>query len=372
MKEISIEICKLKINEKWDRFVEEIPGTSYEQTSRWGNASISNGFCNSHFRIILLESGMIVAGVQIFIRDYGRSARIGIIQQGPVFKLADEEIIQILVEEIKKAVKSEELLYLTIDVLYSHQSLPSYLLKAGFSKAHKRIPPIPEIESTLLLDLSLSVDDLMAQFDARRRRHLKLGAKFEYSTRVGTRDDLPVFFDLMNEACKRRDAQPLYDDIDYFYNVWDNLAPQGWVMLHIAEVDNTPVCAAFCYTFGDTFRYTQWGWNGSYGKEKISETFLWKNILWAKDNGFKYYDPVQLDPVAAKAILSGKEVPESIKNLQLFGATYFKMRWGGKVVFYPGLFTYYNNIFVKYTIAIISRIMPNYSTILKFKKVFKL
>lgn len=372
MKEISLEICKLKINEKWDQFVEEIPGTSYEQTSRWGNVSISNGFCHNHFRIILLESGIIVAGVQIFIRNYARFTRIGIIQQGPIFKSTEGEYIQILVEEIKKAVKSEGLLYLTIDVLYSLQKLSSYLLNAGFSRSYKKIPPIPEIESTLLLDLSLSVDGLMAQFDPRRRRHLKLGAKFEYSTRVGTREDLPVFFDLMNEACQRRSAQPLYDEIEYFYNVWDNMALKNWVMLHIAEVDETPVCAAFCYTFGDTFRYTQWGWNGAYGKEKISETFLWKNILWAKENGFKYYDPVQLDPIAAKAILSGNEVPESIKNMQLFGATYFKMRWGGQVVFYPGLFTYYKNEFVKCMIALISRIMPNYSTILKFKKVFKL
>ena len=94
-----------------------------------------------------------------------------------------------------------------------------------------------------------------------------------------------------------------------------------------------------------------------YAKEKITETFQWKNMLKAKEMGFKHYDYVQLDPVSYKAILSKKEIPEKIKNRELFGATYFKLRWGGAIIDYPGFYTFYRNGTIKIVIFMISRLL---------------
>jgi lipid II:glycine glycyltransferase (peptidoglycan interpeptide bridge formation enzyme) len=155
----------------------------------------------------------------------------------------------------------------------------------------------------------------------------------------------------MIETCKRRNTRPIFSDIKYFYSVWDSFSPKGWVMIHLAEVNDKPICAAFCFCFGNTFRYDLWGWNGQYANQKISETFQWKNILYAKNMGFKYYDFVQIDPIVANAIKSVAQVSDKIKSRELYGATEFKLRYGGDAVIYPGFFTCFANEFYRFLVV---------------------
>jgi lipid II:glycine glycyltransferase (peptidoglycan interpeptide bridge formation enzyme) len=366
---ITIKICKSSINDVWDNFVSMLPDASHEQTSRWANVCIENEYCHSHLRIIIFDKTEIIGGTQVLIRRYGKFGKIGIINQGPCF--ISERVLPIIINQIKQLVKTEGLNYITIDVNYGLSHLPHLLLSNGFKKSLKNIPPQPLVESTLILNLDQTLDELFSQLDSRRKRNIKSGLKFNFQTKTGTRDDIPMFLNLMNSACQRRNAQPLISDVENLYSIWDSLAPKGWVMLHVAEVNNSPVCAAFCYTFGGVFRYDLWGWNGEYDQQKITETFLWKNIIWAKENGFKQYDSVQIDPIAAKAIQSGELIPEDIKTRELFGATYFKIRWGGKVIYYPGLYSFYKNAMTRLIVQLISISLPKYSTMQKIRNILK-
>lgn len=356
--EITIEYCQKKENPQWDTFISQIHGVNYEQTSVWAEACLKNNFCDEHFRIILYKKNTILAGTQVLIRSYGKFAKIGIISQGPCLSAeVTPDIIDLLIREIKQSVRNKKLLYLTIDVFNYLNHLPIFLLKAGFKKAIKILPPQPIIESTTITDLTKPQEEIFKKFDYPRKRNIKSGLALDFTIREGERKDIAIFHKLVKDTCKRRDTRPFFTNINYFYNIWDLFQPKGWMKLYIAEVENNPVCALMSYTFGDTYRYEFWGWNGEYAKEKITETFQWKNILKAKEMGFKHYDYVQLDPVSYKAILSKKEIPEKIRNRELFGATYFKLRWGGAIIDYPGFYTFYRNEWVKIVMFLISKLL---------------
>ncbi|MDR2928623.1 MAG: GNAT family N-acetyltransferase [Cytophagaceae bacterium] len=80
------------------------------------------------------------------------------------------------------------------------------------------------------------------------------------------------------------------------------------VAIHIVKIEEIPVCAFLCILFGDTFGWNTWGWNGEYAKEKLPEVVGWKEIEWAKKNGFKWFDFVSVDPESARAIEAGDEI----------------------------------------------------------------
>jgi lipid II:glycine glycyltransferase (peptidoglycan interpeptide bridge formation enzyme) len=340
-----VQICRVEVNREWDIFVSGISGANYEQTAAW--ASICNELraSNDSFRIILRSGSSIIAGAQVLIREYRFGLKMGYISQGPCLAKNSPEVTSILIEEFKKVVKVEKLMYLSIDVLIKQNHLVKPLKDKGFIKPAKDLPPGFGIDCTSLIDLSKSEVQLFSSLHSARKRNIKTGLKFDYEVKEGNRGDVSIFFDLMMQACRRRKTKPVVTNIKYFYLLWDQLHQHGWLKLHFAIVEGVPVCAALCFTFGDTFRYDLWGWNGEYSKEKISETFLWKNLLWAKELGFKYYDCVMLDPKVVIALQSDKPVPEKIKKKEFYGPTHFKMRWGGEIVFYPGVHTYFRNVF---------------------------
>lgn len=340
-----VQICRAETNREWDVFVSGITGSNYEQTAAW--ASICNELraSNDSFRIILRSESSIIAGAQILIREYKYGIKMGYISQGPCLAKNSPEVVSILIKEFKKVVKEENLMYLSIDVLIKQNFLIKPLKDKGFIKSARDMPPGFGIECTSLIDLSKSEVQLFRGLHSARKRNIKTGLKFNYEEKEGNRDDIPIFYDLMFQACRRRKTTPVVTNIKYFYLLWDQLHKHGWLKLHFALVEGEPVCAALCFTFGDTFRYDLWGWNGEYSKEKITETFLWKNLLWAKELGFKYYDCVMLDPKVVKALQSDKPISEKIKRKEFYGPTHFKMRWGGEIVLYPGVYTYFRNVF---------------------------
>lgn len=355
---ITLQYCFAKENPEWDAFVSKIHGANYEQTSVWAEICIKNNFCNEYLRIILSRNNTIIAGTQILIRNYGNYGQIGIISQGPCLtEDTNREATDLLIREIKLFVRKKKLLYLTIDIFNHLANLPSLLLKAGFKRAIRSLPPHPLIESTAITDLTKTEDELFNQFDPRRKRNIKTGLKLNFTIREGEREDIALFYWLMKTTCKRRGTKPVFSNIDYFYSIWDQFHRKGWVKLFFAEIGNNPVCTVMGFTFGDTFRYEYWGWNGEYAKEKITETFQWRNMLMVKEMGFRYYDYVQLDPASYKAILSEEEVPEQIKKRDLYGATYFKLLWRGTPLDYPGVYTYYRSGWVHLTMLFVSKLI---------------
>ena len=100
-----------------------------------------------------------------------------------------------------------------------------------------------------------------------------------------------------------------------------------------------------------------WGATDEMMQLNASSLIDWNTIVWAKANGFLYYDFVQLDSKIAAAIESKSPLDEKTKNSHDFGTTFYKLGYGGRIIYYPGNFTYYPNLIVKLIINVIFKPM---------------
>ncbi|TCO06839.1 lipid II:glycine glycyltransferase FemX [Natronoflexus pectinivorans] len=367
---LTFEICTNQTNPEWDQFISGISSVCHEQSSVWADTMTLSGWSSA--RVIVKENDKIVCGAQILTIEIPFFGQFGYIQQGPCIKSAENDAVKLLIDQIKEFTKKNKLQFTTVDMAYNLKELPQITEDKDFSPHPDRLPPEAPITSTLILDLTQELDTIMAGFKSGRRKSIRSGLKHGLEIRTGTRNDIELLFDLIDQTCKRRDTKPLYPDISFLYKLWDTFAPNKWVVMHIAETDGQPVCASLSFTFGDTFRNSIWGWSGDYVHLNASDVIDWKTICWAKENGFKYYDFVHLDTISAKAILAGNNhVTEEIKERPHYGSTFYKMRFGGDVIFYPGVYSFFPSKFKKLLFTVSAKYLLNNSLIKKIIRIIR-
>jgi len=66
-------------------------------------------------------------------------------------------------------------------------------------------------------------------------------------------------------------------------------------------------------------------------------------IQWAKTNGYQYFDFFGIEANVAEALLSSGQIPEALKENSLYGATMYKLKFGGNIIKYPGSYMYYSD-----------------------------
>lgn len=336
------ELCNKNINKEWDDFIATIPAINHDQSSAWG-MTIPHLDGWKPFRVIIRKQNAIVCGAQILIKDVPYFGKIGYIEQGPCIKNNTPECLKELIKAIKTVSIRQNLKYLTLDVAYNLQMLPTLLEKEGFAQHSPIIPPKPFIDCTLILDLTQELDAIFAGFKPNRRKSIHQGLKHGIELREGSREDIPLLFQLINETCQRKGMSNYYQKEETLYLMWDNFIGINGVVIHIGEINKEVVCGSLSFTFGDTFRDSVWGWSGKFSNMHVSDVVTWKMIEWAKKKGFRYYDFVNLDAPTARAILAEETITEELKSRKDYGSTFYKMRFGGEVVFYPGAYVFVPN-----------------------------
>jgi hypothetical protein len=80
-----------------------------------------------------------------------------------------------------------------------------------------------------------------------------------------------------------------------------------------------------------------------------SHFFNWELIKWSKNNCFKYFDFVQVDPVVADHLSTTLPLTDEIKSRRFYGSTMFKIGFGGEVVKFSGPWFRFQNPVLRYT-----------------------
>lgn len=337
---LSAVYCRNRTNPKWDEFVQQYDG-DIQQTSAWTSIYANDGV--EILRFYLTDGNAIVGGAQILKTPVPFMGHIGVIQQGPCVCNDSVEIHDRLFIEAREIAAKEGLKYIAVIQNYNTLNGIDSLIKLGFKLKPSHLPPNPIVKSTLILDLGQPLDSILANMKKGRRKSIQKGLTSPIEHKMGGREDLETFFNLMLDTCRRRKSKPLVDSLDLFYKVWDSLAPSGLLVLHLTLVESKAVCASLGLTCGNTYKNWFWGWNGEYANYNISDVTDWKTIVWAKQAGFRYYDFVHIDRTSAEAIESDQPIAPEVKTRSHFGSTFYKMQFGGKVIHYPEIFCYYPN-----------------------------
>ncbi|NPA37616.1 MAG: GNAT family N-acetyltransferase [Chlorobi bacterium] len=344
----TIVICKNEKNDEWDNFASEIPGVYFEQISLWAVSNKMLGWTT--WRFYFKSESRIIAGAQVAFLNYPLAGKIGLVVQGPVILNEDTELLSIFIDEFKLFLKKNGFLYTAIVLPYKNEAYSNVFRQKGLSVKPEGLPPTAVVKDTLFIDLDRDDDSIWKNISPGRKRNIKKGLKAGPVFREGTKDDVKVFYDLMMAMCDRRQTKPTHKNVKFFFELWDNMASKGWFKIFMLEYKGKAVCSLAGFAVGDTFRYWKWGWSGEYEEMNFSSVLIWKTIEWAKENGFRYFDFVQVDHYVAKAVNEHKELTDDLKNRSFAGPTLFKLRFGGELVSTPGIYILFKNKIIRFLV----------------------
>jgi lipid II:glycine glycyltransferase (peptidoglycan interpeptide bridge formation enzyme) len=191
------------------------------------------------------------------------------------------------------------------------------------------------MNATTMISLAPAQDRLLARMRASTRYNIRLALRRGVQVREGTRQDIDRFYDLLRATCERRGERPMPSDKAVFHGLWREFGPLGWVRLAMAEYRGEPVCGEFGFAFSDVYRTWKFGWSGQHAAIKACDAVTWNSICHAKQHGFAEVDLVQVDLDVARAVSSGKPVPPDLQERRMFGPTFHKMGFGGRIVPLP-------------------------------------
>ncbi len=327
---LTCEISHKILDPEWDSFVAGVPLGSHFQSSPWAAFKASFGW--SPARIMIKKESHIVAGVQVLVRCLLGAIKIAHVVQGPVLSSHEPELFETVLDELAKLIRANKIVYLAMHPAYDCGAVDS-LEKHEF---HAR-SFIGKERATLIIDLSQDSRELLQKMRRTTRNNIRLGRDLGIRILNGKEADIAVFHKLLM-ATGRRHGVALEPE-EYFKILWKHLEPSNHIRLFLAEYRGEILSGLLAIPFGNTVTMKKLAWGGGQRWLRPNELLVWKAIEWSKENGFLNFDLNGIDITAARALLSGKPLPEFEKQR----STRFVLGFRGSVVLLPAGYEYISN-----------------------------
>jgi peptidoglycan pentaglycine glycine transferase (the first glycine) len=332
---LAVEFSDQSQDDAWDEFVESVPGGHHEQTSLWGQVRAKNGW--EVHRLLVRESGEIVAGTQMQIRSLRRFGKMAYITYGPCLRTHDPILEDAVITGLKQHARHIGVRFMVTGLPYNGHFLEPGLMAAGFQ--HKPVRFHPHfIEATAVINLSPEPEQILSAMHHSKRKNIRQALKRGIKVVEQSEDGLRSFHGLMCELCKRRNTTPNPADANFFIELWKRFRPKGWIRLFFAMHGSEPVSAALAFTFGDWFRVWKIGWSGQHGNFKPNEALWWQMILSARQDGYRFFDFVEINPEEA-----GRLAGDGLEENRFETVTSFKLSFGAESLLLPGAYYYVFN-----------------------------
>jgi len=174
-------------------------------------------------------------------------------------------------------------------------------------------------ETTLLLDLTQSEDELLVQMKPKGRYNIRVAEKHGVTVREA-RD--PAAADIFFELLKKTTARDGFAGHEqaYYRQFLETLGEHA--SCFIAEHDGQPIAASLVTYFADRATYYYGASDHAFRHMMAPYLVQWQAIQAAKVQGYKKYDFLGI-------------APEDAEGHELAGVTSFKKKFGGTVVEYP-------------------------------------
>jgi lipid II:glycine glycyltransferase (peptidoglycan interpeptide bridge formation enzyme) len=333
-------------DQQWDDFLSNTEHGHHQQSTYWAKVKQHQGW--QAIRIKVLDGSNLLAGAQILCKRLPVNGSVGYISSGPCYTIQADQALEILVRAINQLAKKEKIHYIAITPYIDDYNLSEILEKNGYSLKPEMLPPITPTTATLVLDLSKNLKSLLMDMRRKTRQQIKLASESGFTIREGRREDLKILFRLMSFTASRRGEAPTPRSVDVFENVWDYFYQSGFVKLFLIELGNAPITAGIIFTFGNTVRFWKIGWSGELDKKYPTQLLYWELIKWSQNNGFRYFDLVQVDPFITDYLSSGLPVTDELRSMRFYGAAQFKTGFGGKVIKFSGPWFRFQNPIIRY------------------------
>ncbi|OGZ33601.1 MAG: hypothetical protein A2Y98_01560 [Candidatus Portnoybacteria bacterium RBG_19FT_COMBO_36_7] len=300
--------------EDWNKFVLEQDG-SFLQSWEWGEFQKAIGRQVFYLKVDSYQS-LIIKHDLALGKSYLYCPR------GPIaslnLKVESEKlkIIELFLKEIKELAKQENAIFVRVEP--TRGIAEDDLRKAGFIRAQKEVQP----SRTLILDLNLSEEELLAQMHEKTRYNIGLAQRKGISVTLRKLEDgeeaFEKFWQLLNQTAKRQKISIF--SRDYYKRQMTIKSGQFENLLFIAAYQGKAIAANLVIFFGNTATYLHGGSDNVYRAQMAPHLLQWEQIKEAKRRDCRTYDFWGIDE----------------NNWP--GITRFKNGFGGREVQYIGTF----------------------------------
>ncbi len=252
--------------------------------------------------------------------------------------MKDEELFRRCLQEIQKQLCARNVQYFALQPPDHGEELVPLLKEMGFQRSSQGDIEKP---ATILLDIRADPETVLTtQIKHKKRNAIRRSQKTGLLYRQGTKADLEFFTQLHQKAGERNRFQ--VQSKIFFEYLWDVFEPRKQLALLIAEYEGEPLAASLVLAYKDTAYGYRIGWSGKHSNLRPNEGVIWSSILWAKDQGYQWFDFGGIDTRAAQAVLNGQELPNHLLN------TYseYKLHYTDQVVVYPETYEFICNPFL--------------------------
>ena len=283
----------------WDQALLELPARHLLQTWEWGAFKSRHGWQPSRRLWVESKTGQPKAAASLLTRRLGLlPLSVVYVPRGPLLDYTNTELLSNVLEWLETTARRRRALFVKIDAEAEPETPEGEVLLATLRRRGWR-PSKEEIQfqNTLLLDLRPSLDDILMGMKSKWRYNVRLAQRKGVTVRHGTRDDVPLLYDMYRDTARRSGF--VIRPEAYYQDAWGSFIEQGLAQPLVAEVESEPVAMVVIYRFGETATY-MYGASLSLHRDKMPNNLLqWEAIQWAKERGCTVYDmwgaPDQLD-----------------------------------------------------------------------------
>ncbi len=279
-----------KDRDRFNQFIAEHETGDLLQAWEWGDLKSKSGW--KPIRVLAEKDGKIVAAASLLKRSIPKVGKsIIYASRGPVLDTTNAALVNEFIAGLRPLLRRHGAILLKIDppVPVEDTVSKANIEAAGFQRISLEGFGGTQPLCVMQLDLMRDKVALLQSFKEKWRYNIRLSERKGIKVReVCTREDLPVFYELLKETCERDGF--LVRGYTYFEDMWDALEPKGYLNLAIAYYEDTPLSGVLIYTFGDRAWYTYGASSNLHRNLMPNHLIQWKMICRAIDAGCKWYD----------------------------------------------------------------------------------
>ncbi len=308
---------EVRLTLEWDQLLERSPLGHFQQTSRWARVKALDGW--QALRIFLKPDQVNEGGLQLLWKD-SRFGRIGYVSKGPVLPNENQVTINLMLHQLRATADA-----LGLRALIVQPPDASRITNDDLSRHQFDSNPVPNvIQATATINVSLGQSANESKMHSKTRQQFRAAIKRGVVIRLGQRTDLPVFFSLMSESCRRQNTQPNPSRLESLEALWDAFAPH--ILLGFASAEGEDIAGLLMIAHGPRLTFWKKGWNSQGAQLYANCLLMVEAMTWARERGFSTVDFAGLDSEIAETILAGRTLTEE----QLRSRDNFNLRLGAE------------------------------------------
>lgn len=306
---------------QWNNLVAKNSASGFMQSIEWAQFKRNQGL--KHRRLGIFQGEELVAGCILYYAAENNPGFL-VAPHGPILPWENEELarqcLALIMSTSERLAKEEGLIGLRIEPLLE-PSPPELLTEFGRSP----IDLVPK--ETLCLDLTGSLDDILAQMKTKGRYNTRLSQRKGVTVRSGSPSEMiDSFYPILNITARRDHFQ--VEPAAFFVELAHTLLSNKLAELLIAEHEGEILGGLVQITFGKNSTYLYGGISNNKRNLMSGYALQWEAIRRAKAAGCTQYDFYGFDQFCSPSHPYGR-------------FSKFKSQFGGVVKRYCGAHEYY-------------------------------